>query len=322
MLGAETGDVFIDDVSMEKWNCCSPAGTPCNDNDACTINDKEDGNCNCEGDLTTNNQILNGDFSTGINYWMETIETDKGAMANLTSKNGEAHFEIEQTGLQNWNIALQQRSLSIEADQHYKISFKAKASEAREINVKISDVGGIFDTYFSQDVELTDSLQAYTFEYMAPITDPEIRIIFNMGLDTPNVTIDDVSFEEYNCEPCEDYLEVCDDGDPCTINDYYDASCNCVSYTIKEQIITNGNFSDQLAGWSYSIIGDSGAIATANFDDRQAHFKIENDGTQNWHIGLEQRGISFIVPILKGHLILKFQMIVATSKHILTMIYR
>lgn len=295
MLGAQTGDVYIDDVSVEKWNCCSPAGTPCNDYDACTINDQEDGNCNCIGELITNNQIINGDFSDNFyNGWKRTIHTADGAIAKLAFDQGAAHFEIEQAGTKNWNIALEQRNLSIEANQHYKINFKAKASEVRDINVKISDVSGIYATYFSQDVALTDSLQQYTFEYMAPITDSEVRIIFNMGLDTPNVTIDDVSFEEYNCEPCKKYRELCDDNAPCTINDYYDASCNCVSYTIKEQIINNGNFSDQLAGWSYSVVVDSGAIAKANFEDRQAHFKIENDGTQNWHISLEQRGVPFI----------------------------
>jgi len=295
MLGAQTGDVFIDDVTMEKWNCCLPVGTPCNDNDACTINDVEDGNCNCLGELTSNNQVINGDFSGNFyDAWRRTIHTKDGAIAGLVFDQGEAHFEIEQAGQKNWNIALEQRTLSIEANQHYKINFKAKASEARNINVKISDVGNGFQTYFSQDVALTNSWQQYTFEYMAETTDTEVRLIFNMGLETPDVTIDDVSFEAFNCATCEAYREFCDDGDPCTINDYYDASCNCVSYTLKDQIITNGNFSDQLAGWQYTILGDSGAEANADFDDRMAHFKIENDGTRDWHISLEQRGIPFI----------------------------
>jgi len=296
MLGADTVNIIIDDVSMIKLNCenCLPKGTACDDRDACTINDKEDGFCNCIGELITENQIINGDFSDHFyGAWGRTIHTTDGAIAELVHNQGEAHFEIEQTGIKNWNIALEQRNLSIEAGKHYKISFKAKATETRDINVKISDVGGVFATYFSQDVALTDNFQDYTFNYEAPVTDTEVRIIFNMGLDTSDVTIDDVYFERYNCEPCDQFGLACDDGNSCTINDKYNAACECVSYTEKQQYINNGNFSSQFAGWSETIYSDSGAVATTNFD-KHAYFKIEKDGTKNWHISLEQRGIPFV----------------------------
>lgn len=301
MLGAQIGDVYIDDVSMEKLNCenCLPAGTPCDDYDSCTINDKEDGLCNCIGVLTHNNQIINGDFSGHFyDAWKRTIMKKDGSdIATLVTTGEAANFQIEEAGTSNWHIALEQRTLSIKAHKHYKISFKAKAAEARNINVKISDVGdGKFHiTHFNQDVALTTDFLRYSFDFESPVTDEEVRIIFNMGLETPNVTIDDVYFEKYNCTPCNDYGKSCDDGNPCTINDKYDASCECVSYTTKEQYINNGNFSNQFTGWMKTIYEDSGTKATANFEEKIAHFKIENDGTKNWHISLEQRGIPFVV---------------------------
>jgi len=295
MLGAQAGDVYIDDVSMKKLNCCLPAGTPCDDRDACTIDDKEDGNCNCVGNLTTNNQIINGDFTDDISPWFETIMTKYNAVAEFIPGNGEVNFKIDQIGTMDWHVSLQQRSLSIKKGQQYRISFKAKATANRNINIKISDVDNGFSTYFSEDVALTEEFVNYSLTFPSWVTDDEVRIIFNMGLDTPDVTIDNVSFEEFYCaSPCNIYGEACDDGDPCTINDKYDASCNCVSYKTKDQYINNGNFSNQFAGWVQTTYGDAGVKAKTNFNDRMAHFKIENDGTENWHISLEQRDIPFV----------------------------
>jgi len=299
MLGASTADVFIDNVSMRKLNCknCMPAGTSCDDKDACTINDKEDGACNCTGELSTDNQIINGDFSDKLSPWHSTIinrNTNPENLSKLNINNKEAHFEIRQAGTEKWLISLVQQNLFIEANQHYKLNFKAKASEAREINIEITSMSGTYATLFSKDVELTDSFKYYTFNYGPTFTEEEVRIIFYMGLDTPDVTIDDVVFEKYNCEPCEEYKEVCDDGDPCTIDDYYDASCNCISYIEQEQYVNNGTFSNQFSGWMETLFADSGVVAETNFEDKLAHFKIEKDGTRNWHISLEQRGIPFV----------------------------
>lgn len=299
MLGLSSADVVFDNISMVKLNCenCLSAGTPCDDNDACTVNDKEDGLCNCVGELTTNNQIINGDFSNRLSPWHKTIinrNTNPGYISELDISKQEAHFEINQFGPEKWTVSLEQRKLSIEANQHYKISFNAKASKAREINMEITNVGDGFGTLFSKDVELEENFKHYTFDYTPEFTKENVRIIFYLGIDTPDVTIDDVRFETYNCEPCEDYRQACDDGDPCTINDYYNASCDCVSYTKKEQYIKNGNFSYQFAGWSETIFENAGAIAESNYDNELAHFKIEQDGTKNWHISLEQRGIPFV----------------------------
>lgn len=41
-------DMAIDNLNIRD-NCPFPAGTPCNDNDACTINDVYDNTCNCTG---------------------------------------------------------------------------------------------------------------------------------------------------------------------------------------------------------------------------------------------------------------------------------
>lgn len=68
-----TSDMAIDNIRIQDNSCQFSAGTPCNDNDTCTINDTYDSNCNCTGTFqdTDNDGVCDADDPcptiTGIN---------------------------------------------------------------------------------------------------------------------------------------------------------------------------------------------------------------------------------------------------------------
>ncbi len=52
-LGGDATNTYIDYASLQKVNCgsCPAAGTPCDDNNPNTVNDVQDGFCNCSGTM-------------------------------------------------------------------------------------------------------------------------------------------------------------------------------------------------------------------------------------------------------------------------------
>jgi len=72
-LGIDATSLVLDNVFIQNLDCCPPAGTPCNDGDPNTTDDKEDGECNCSGMLPQPpncDQIINGTFDANVDDWV------------------------------------------------------------------------------------------------------------------------------------------------------------------------------------------------------------------------------------------------------------
>ena len=79
------------------------------------------------------NLLANSDFASGSEGW-ENAVTAPGA-AEVSFENGRAVYNITDVGTEDWNVQLKQNGIVLEQGAHYKVTFKAKSSEARTIKL-------------------------------------------------------------------------------------------------------------------------------------------------------------------------------------------
>ncbi|MEO0106318.1 MAG: carbohydrate binding domain-containing protein [candidate division WOR-3 bacterium] len=151
------------------------------------------------GDTTTGpNKIINGEFSDTLNgvprYWW------------LNQFSGNSTWGVQNTGLSlepavfvhvytpaqySWHIQLLQSGFTINSDSTYRLSFKAKSSRNRSMDIVIQRNRTPWTVYYSTTVNLTTSGQNYILPFYSGTSDT-VQLTFNLGLDTGRVWIDDV----------------------------------------------------------------------------------------------------------------------------------
>lgn len=162
----------------------------------------------------------------------------------------------------------------------YKLSFDAKASAARAINLKF---GGDDDNgwaVYSDNFEssLKTELQHYEYRFtMNGTTDPAARLEFNLGLSTGTVWIGNVVLEET------DQLS-----DPSSNKEPLDNGNH----------IYNGTFDlgtmDRMKYWSFNATQGASAAASVNADRRQMDAAIVDGGASAAAVTLTQTGIQLL----------------------------
>ena len=122
--------------------------------------------------------LMNGDFSLGMMGWNH-FAIDGGS-GTTTVVNGEANININGTGQQPHGIMLIQ-NMNLSKGIEYKLSFKAKSTVDRMMNVAVEINGEPYTKYFSQsNVELTTEMKQFDYEFTMPIDD-SIGLKFLMG---------------------------------------------------------------------------------------------------------------------------------------------
>ncbi len=197
--------------------------TDCNDPDCWKINNREFDNGNTGWDLFNQN----GSAST------RTIDN-----TSLLSGKNSARINISTATGTNWHIQFLQSNILLEAGKSYQVSFMARASANRVVTV-FTDLGvSPFNTYFSQNVNLTTASQTFTFTYTQNATTSLGRVGFNLGQSNQTVWIDNVVFREICLIP-----EICDNGiddNGNGLSDCSDPNCPCCN-TLTSGGIVSGN---------------------------------------------------------------------------------
>lgn len=254
-LGESSADVTFEYASLQEDGCnnCPSAGTPCDDGNPATVNDVEDGNCNCAGtvcqvagttcddnDGNTTNDVENGfcicsgtytptncegltnvTFDSDVTSWntWNLLAESIGGIANLTAING---------GVNIWDAGFNQGPVTFTETKSYTIRLRAKADANREITVKASQSVTPFTSYHLEPVNLTTAFQTFTITFtMASPTDATANLDFLLGANNANIYFDYISLEEDNCGTCPAAGTPCNDNNPATFNDLEDGNCNC-----------------------------------------------------------------------------------------------
>ena len=138
------------------------------------------------------NLLVNSDFSSGNEGW-ENAVTSPGA-ADVSFENGRAVYKISNVGTEGWNVQLKQNGIVLEQGAHYKVTFKAKSSEARTI--KLAMLSPSYNWFGGEDLVLDkDQEEEFTVEFtMNEETETNASMVISMGaiseIDTPASTVE------------------------------------------------------------------------------------------------------------------------------------
>ncbi len=137
--------------------------------------------------------VRNGNFSEGKNGWGWLVRG--GAQANWQVQESAARIEISNGGGNDHDIQLTQSGIELVQGREYTFEFEAWAASPRTIEAKIAENGGSFTNYSGSGataLQRSRNLYSYTF-LMNESTDLDARIVFNVGANTSDVFITNVS---------------------------------------------------------------------------------------------------------------------------------
>ncbi len=138
--------------------------------------------------------------TTWLSPWIFDVKT--GAAGSIsqdstTKTDGNYSAKIDVTTsapTSPWLVQLRQENQNIVSGQNYNISFWAKASVARNIEVKLQSAVSPYPSYLTQSVALTTSWQQYTLAYTPTVSDTNTFFGFNLAQTTGSLWIDQTSF--------------------------------------------------------------------------------------------------------------------------------
>lgn len=153
--------------------------------------------------------IKNGTFNETIEPW--TSWTGDGGAADVTLTDDRAmKISVKNVAPNSWSVQQFQEGLKFEKGQKYSVSFKAKADQARKMNINIGKALSTDPWYKAfadtQTVDLTDTMKEYNFQFtMNEDTYDNGKIVFELGnIGDPNavknVYLDDISIQKVSNE--------------------------------------------------------------------------------------------------------------------------
>lgn len=189
-----------------------PPGTPCDDGNPYTINDIEDGFCNCTGTrIPTCGQITNTDFVESIVGWRswacDVSSTNEQALITNISL-GDAGFGFD--------------GIEVDEGESYTARFDASSVNNRTISVtlygELMDNGDPGTEFLDTIINITTVQESYALTFTTDTSGVNALLEFNFGSDESDVLLDNVCFEK--CGFIEiPFNGIDDDCDPSTPDD-------------------------------------------------------------------------------------------------------
>ncbi|MBI9009436.1 MAG: carbohydrate binding domain-containing protein [Tenericutes bacterium] len=152
-------------------------------------------------DGTADVEIVNADFSqvVGWSTWAQDWDPVGGVAIEVVA--GQLEVDVTALGGANWAVQLFQEGFELIPGSVYTVTFQAKASVARDINIVLIDGNNaeVRKTYM-----LTEDMQTFTFTFMYEGTSTTGKIDFEIGAISDDsvvalVTIDNVNvFRNFN----------------------------------------------------------------------------------------------------------------------------
>jgi len=260
IFSPETGSV-VTITNNSVSNPCKPVGTPCDDNNAATIYDEEDGYCNCQGIDTNNLSRLEIEIQEGNDDAEENL-TD--SLVDLSSSDLELIFDAAEqlVGLRFRNVAIPKGSkiyrayIQFETDEtdfekdptqlviHGEKAVKSLPFEAKKGNIssRTKTLNNIIWDSIALWQKVGESHLLQRTPYLNSLVE-EITNLSSWESGNPMTFIFSgkgkrvaESFEGsggnpklilFVQTPCQPAGTPCDDGNPITYFDVEDGNCHC-----------------------------------------------------------------------------------------------
>jgi diguanylate cyclase (GGDEF)-like protein len=139
------------------------------------------------------------------NGWKSYSDIGSGAISLFRIKDEQLLADITDVGKLFWSVQLAQGPFIVTKGEHYKISFEAKSTQTRDMQVIVENIVN-YQKHFVHTVELTPEMKTYTVNYyMNDRTDDLTQLMFSLGkissettVNRHQVYIDNVSLIEVN----------------------------------------------------------------------------------------------------------------------------
>ncbi|MYL48093.1 family 16 glycosylhydrolase [Halobacillus litoralis] len=214
--------------------------------------------------LGDGNLIYNGTFDQGdmsrLNYWELLLQNGAEADVVVPEETREAEIATINKGEQPEDIMFTQAGIPLVEGQEYELTFQAKASEARNLQLDVVNEDGSVK-YVSEETALTTEMTDHTVTFQMPeeISEDNGQLRFLLGGEEGNVYLDDIRMIQ-------------------------------TSKLIDPAPLKNGDFSSGLESWVPYIHFD--AQAQTSTPDESLYVDIENAGNETWSVLVEQPGLS------------------------------
>ena len=126
--------------------------------------------------------IKNGDFDSGLDNWSSYIHGDTSAVVSVVS--GEAQIDITSMGIETWSVQLNQGTFRASSQVPYILSFDAKTSVARNIEVLLDNSG--YYRHFTKTLGLNTEWTHYEYE-VSFTGDEDVSLKFLLGMTDQDV---------------------------------------------------------------------------------------------------------------------------------------
>ncbi|MFQ5445890.1 MAG: carbohydrate-binding protein, partial [Saprospiraceae bacterium] len=200
---------------------CPGAGAPCDDNNVYTVNDQYDVNCHCQGEYLDADQdgILDGiDACVDQNYEAEDAEiSGPNIKNNFPQYSGLSFVDF----VHNSNDYIEFTVNTMDEGNHTLAFRYALETGSRPLELSIDGAVAIPSLDFPATGNWATWDTVSTEYYFVPGAHT-IRLT-SIGFNGGNIDQLILSY----CTGCTNSGLPCDDGNPCTVDDVYDANCNC-----------------------------------------------------------------------------------------------
>ena len=151
-----------------------------------------------DGSCVDCQKVHNGDFGNGTYGWTQFLFG--GAEATFSNNNGEAVVDIQTLGTSQWHINIRHKSIPLEQNKQYRISYRAYADDNRMISVIANNRSGSQTyAYVQQNITTVPTYYSHDFT-MAEPTNYNSYFSFNVGnFFAHKVYFDDIRLEELDC---------------------------------------------------------------------------------------------------------------------------
>ncbi|MFU8792526.1 MAG: carbohydrate binding domain-containing protein [Acholeplasmataceae bacterium] len=229
--------------------------------------------------------VVNGDFALGTVFWDDGPNgffVADGAALSLSIEDGALKAEVT-AGSNVWTPRFGQQGIPFEQGQAYEVSFRAKASVVKTINVQVGELISTapwfvdFKQGQTEHHQITTEWATYTFKFFMNTDNPRGGVLFEMGNVPPEgqldatIWFDDISIVE--TEMGEDEIAPALNGVRPVVNlEVDDAFDPLAGVTAFDNI--DGDITDQIDVTIYKVEGETETEVAAVDTGEESVYKI------------------------------------------------
>lgn len=209
------------------------------------------------------NILTNGTVDNNADGWGSFFD----GTGSLAQDHGELKAALTGTGGANWASQIDQVGFTLTGGKSYMLSFDARSSVDRTIEVAVEHKGGDYTKYLDKYVDLSkDGMHSYNLTFTMPATDAGAHVNFLLGLikgdviGAHDVFLDNISLVEVSMP---------------------------VITPAEGHALLNGTFDTDLSHWqTYSDAGGTAAVI-----DGQMEYTVYSPGAEVYSNQLKQSGL-------------------------------